>query len=403
MKKDIELKYIDLLLHRCLSFENTKSLFVSYYKYNKKFIEHLVEVAKKDGIEDIYLEEEDPNELHDKLKNMSLEEIEESGYFDKSIWDEYAKKNACFLMLKGEYPGLMKDIDSKKIAKMNDIAIKTKPLYRKKQMAYEIPWCIAVLPNKIWAEDMFPQSGNAEEELTNLISEVCLLNEKDPIKAWDKKIEENKKFVGKLNSMKIKKLRYKNKLGTNLSVSLIKENVWVGTGTDGTNLIVNMPSYEIFTSPDYRKTEGIVYNSRPLIYSGKEIDDFFIEFKAGKVVNFDAKNGKEVLEDMINGEEQMSYLGEAALVNFDSPISNTKQVFKTTLLDENASCHLALGSGFPECISCRTSDEKDLMKKGINSAGNHVDFMIGTEDLSIIAETYDGKTVEIFKNGNFVI
>ena len=203
--------------------------------------------------------------------------------------------------------------------------------------------------------------------------------------------------------MKIKKLHYKNSLGTNLVVEMPDNYLFVSASDDKEDMFVNMPSYEIFSSPHYLKTQGIVYSSKPLVYAGSLIDKFYIEFKDGKVVNYDAKVGKDILKGIIKTDSNSCYLGEIALVNNDSPISNTGLVFGTTLFDENASCHLALGDGFSECIKNGSSMSKEeLLNNGINRSMQHVDFMIGTPDLEIDAETENG-IVPIFKNGNFCI
>ena len=207
-----------------------------------------------------------------------------------------------------------------------------------------------------------------------------------------------------LTNLKITKMHYKNNLGTDLTVELPSDVIWnSAAGEEDSNMLVNMPSYEIFTSPNYKKTSGIVYSAKPLIYGGGKIDEFYIEFKEGKVINYDAKQGKEILRQIIESDENSCYLGEVALVNNNSPISNTNLVFGTTLFDENASCHLALGDGFPDSLKeGLTMTKEELLRKGINQSKNHVDFMIGTKDLEIEAETKDG-VVQIFKDGNFVI
>ena len=199
-------------------------------------------------------------------------------------------------------------------------------------------------------------------------------------------------------------MHYKNNWGTDLTVELPSDVIWnSAAGEEDSNMLVNMPSYEIFTSPNYKKTSGIVYSAKPLIYGGGKIDEFYIEFKEGKVINYDAKQGKEILRQIIESDENSCYLGEVALVNNNSPISNTNLVFGTTLFDENASCHLALGDGFPDSLKeGLTMTKEELLRKGINQSKNHVDFMIGTKDLEIEAETKDG-VVQIFKDGNFVI
>ena len=399
----MEEKYINLLLNRCINFDKSKSLLISGDKINEKFINKVINKVKEMGIDDIYIDLEDINITHDKLLNFSLEEIEKDSYFDKSIWDKFAEKDATFIMFDTEFPHIMDDIDSSKITKAKEINRKTRPLFRKKESTMQISWCIIALPNEIWAKDLFPNDKNAYEKLENLIYNCCMVNTDNPIESWNNLLKRNEDLANKLNSLKIEKLHYTNSLGTDLEIEMPKNHIWVSAGSEGGNSIVNMPTYEIFSSPNYQGVNGIVYNALPLVYGGGLIDNFYIKFKNGKVVDFDAKVGKEILKGIIESDEHSCYLGEVALVNNDSPISNTNVVFGTTLFDENASCHLALGDGFPECIKNGLNmDKEDLLKHGINQSANHVDFMIGTPDLEIEAETKNGK-VKIFTKGNFSI
>lgn len=399
-----EKKYIKLLLERCLNFNKSKSLLISYDKVNKSFVDNVVEYAKTLGVNDIYLDEDDINTTKEKLENLTLDEIEQDPYFDKTIWDEYAKKDASFLMLETEFPNELEDIDPLKIAKAKYINRTTRELFRKKEASNEIPWCIAALPNEKWARSIFPNEDNAYEKLYEVILNMCMADKEDPIKSWNEHLNKLKELSTKLTDLKINKLHYKNSLGTDLTIELPSDVIWnSAAGSEDSNMLVNMPSYEIFTSPNYLKTNGIVYSAKPLIYGGGKIDDFYIEFKDGKVVNYDAKKGKEILKQIIESDENSCYLGEVALVNNNSPISNTNLVFGTTLFDENASCHLALGDGFPDSIKDGlTMTKEELLGKGINQSKNHVDFMIGTKDLEIKAETKEG-SILIFENGNFVI
>lgn len=402
--EELENKYIELLLKRCVNFNKSKSLLISYDKVNKKFIEKLVTEATKLGVTDIYTDEEDYQLTYNKLKVETKEEILNDPYFDKSIWDEYAKKDASFLMFDTEFPNAFNDIDKENLVLSKNRMRETRKLFREKEISYQIPWCIAALPNDIWAKHLFTNDDNAYEKLFKVICQMCMVDKENPIESWNEYIENVKKQTEKLNELQITKLIYKNQLGTDLTVSLPKNIKWLSAADDGdSDMLVNMPSYEIFTSPDYRFTEGIVYSSRPLMYGGGKIDKFYIEFKNGKVVNYDAKEGKEILKGIIESDNNSCYLGEVALVNNNSPISNTGLVFGTTLFDEIASCHLALGDGFPDCVEAGLEKSREeLLKLGINHSENHVDFMIGTPDLQIEAETKNGNQL-IFKNGNFVI
>ncbi len=401
----LEEKYIDLLLNKCLNFKKSKSLFISYNKTNQDFIDKLVIKANEMGINDIGFDCEDIFITHDKLKNISLEDIEKDPYFNKEIWNIYAERNASFLIFTSEFPHVMDDIDSKKITMAGYINRKTRKLFREKEISYEIPWCIAALPNEIWAKDIFPNSNNAYQELFLVIFKMCMVDKESPIKSWDKYLDNLAEKVNYLNNLNIKSMHYKNSLGTDLTIYMNKDSLWSSACLDrDLDMFVNMPSYEVFSSPNYLKTEGIVYNSKPLVFLGEVIDNFYLKFKNGKVIDFNAETGYNVLAEIIKNDNNSCYLGEVALVNYDSPISNTNLIFGTTLFDENASCHLALGDGFRECLKNGNNlTKEELLLSGVNQSDTHVDFMIGTNDLEIEVETFDGNKLVVFKNGNFNI
>ena len=400
--KELEEKYINLLLTKCLNFKKSKSILISYNTLNKDIVSKIVEKLHSMDINDIYLDEEDSDITKNKLINESLIEIKNDSYFDKSIWNEYALKNASFLMLETELPGFYDEVELEKIVLAKKINRETRKIFREKESKNEIPWTIAALPNELWAKDLFPNEKNKYEKLYSIILKLCMVDENDPIKNWEQHLNKQLLQIKKLNNIKIKKLHYKNNLGTNLTITMPKDYSWSSIALDE-DMIVNMPSYEIFSAPDYRYTEGIVYSAKPLVYGGGVINDFYVEFKNGKVINYDAKEGKELLKGIIESDSNSCYLGEVALVDYNSPISNTNIIFKTTLFDENASCHIALGDGISECLkNSRNMTKEELLEHGINQSTNHVDFMIGTSDLSIEAETEKGN-IQIFKNGNFVI
>ena len=394
-------KYIKLLLEKCLNVKKNTPLFISYNIINREFVNDVVEYAKKLGIKDIYLNE--INKEHEKyvLQKYSLKELKTHPLFNSKAWDEYAEKGAAFLALETELPKIMDNVDLEKLSFAISLKIKSKPLFRKKQMSSEIPWCIAIVPNEMWAKELFKDSENPLKEFWKVLAKICMLDKDDPIKEWDEFLIDQKKMINKLNDLKISKLYYKNEYGTDLEISLNENALWQGACTG--NFIANMPSYEVFTVPDYKKTTGIVYSTKPLFYNGKEIKDFYLKFDHGKVIEFGAKKGKDILQDIINTDSAASFLGEVALVNYNSPISKTNIVFNTTLIDENASCHLALGSGYPECIKNGTKlNNSELKKLNVNISKAHVDFMIGSKKMLIEADTKNGK-ITLMKDGNLII
>ena len=155
--------------------------------------------------------------------------------------------------------------------------------------------------------------------------------------------------------------------------------------------------------PHSHGVNGKVVSTKPLSYSGKLIENFFLEFKEGKVVNYGAEKEVEALKYLLEMDEGSSRLGEVALISHNSPISNQNILYYNTLFDENASCHLALGNAYTMNIKDGNSlSEEELLEKGYNKSMNHVDFMFGSEDMDVDGITYDGKVVPIFRKGNFV-
>lgn len=401
--EELENKYIRLLLTRCLNFKTSKSLLIHCnLKEHLEFASKVKQVAQEMGITDICIHLNDLDEIHDYLKNTDLENIELNPIIDKSAWDDYAQKEASILFLDSNVPGLMKDIEPAKIDRMYELVAPTIAFYRMMVGKDAFPWCIAALPNERWAKSVFGDTNDAYQKLYLYIFKMCMVDTIDPLLAWEEFINNNNQLKDRLNQLEIKKMRYRNSLGTDLTVGFSGKNNWLNldkVSGNGGKIIVNMPSYEIFTTPDCRLTEGVVYSSRPLIYSGTIIDEFYLEFHKGKVINCDAKVGVDMLRQLVFKTKNANLLGEVALVPYDSPISNTGLVFNNTLFDENASCHLALGNGYAKCFPKFISKE-ELENLGVNSSIVHVDFMIGTSDLEIEAETSYGRRL-IFKDGNF--
>ena len=403
----LEEKYIELILQRCLNFNQSKSLMINCdLKEHLPFAEKVKNKANLMGIFDVCIHVNDLDEIHQYLKETEVEDIKLNPIIDRTDWNNYALKRATLLFLNSTVPGLMDDIPAEKMKKLVAEREKTTKYYRANVSKYTFPWSIVAMPNERWAKTIFGNVDNAYEKLYLNIMKMCMIDQENPVYEWEKYIQANNYYKGILNEFGIKQMHYRNSLGTDLVVEIPEDNQWINLDkkdAKGGQMIANMPSYEIFTSPDYRKTNGVVYSSRPLFYNGCCIDKFKLVFKDGQVVSCSAKKGQKILEQLIFENENARYLGEVALVPYDSPISNTGLVFNETLFDENASCHLALGHGFPKTFKgYENMPLKELEQKGMNSSNTHVDFMIGTGDLAIEAETKKGKVL-IFKNGNFNI
>jgi len=268
-------------------------------------------------------------------------------------------------------------------------------------------WCIAAVPGAAWAKKVFPgeRRSVAMEKLWEAILSTSRVYD-DPCAEWDRHNADLDARCKYLNSLGIETLEYKASNGTDLRVGLIEDSFFMagGEATLGSNIYfnANIPSEEVFISPKRGVAEGIVYSSKPLSYRGELIDNFSIRFEDGKAVEVHAEKNEELLNKMISMDEGSAYLGECALVPYDSPIRNSGILFYNTLFDENAACHLALGRGFSNCLKdYENMSFEEQTEKGINDSIIHKDFMIGTEDLDITAVTKDGERIKIFEKGNW--
>ncbi len=340
--------------------------------------------------------------------NRSLETLGEVTEVEKAEWQERVDKLTCLLWLDSDDPDGLSGTDNEKISKANMARYPIiKPFRDALENKYQ--WCIAAVPGKDWAHKIFPDLpvDEAVEKLWEAILYTSRVDD-DPIAAWDK---HNKNLAEKcafLNKYRFDSLEYKSSNGTDFKVGLNENGIFCGGGETtlgaGVYFNPNIPSEEVFTSPMKGRAEGLVVATKPLSYQGKLIENFKIEFKDGKAVRVWAEKNRDLLEKMIAMDEGAAYLGECALIAYDSPINNTGILFYNTLFDENASCHLALGRGFNNCLAdYEKYTNEECNKLGVNNSMIHVDFMIGSKDMSIVGVTKDGKRVQIFKDGNWAI
>ena len=312
----------------------------------------------------------------------------------------------CKIYLMSENPDGLNGINQAKYMKAMSARGKIiKPIRDK--MANKYQWCIAAVPGKEWAKKIFPteRASVAMEKLWEAILDTSRVYE-NPIEEWNKHNDNLLKKCEYLNSLKLRTLEYKASNGTNLKVGLIPEALFCGGGENalgsGIYFNPNIPSEEVFTSPMKGEAEGIVYSSRPLSANGSLIENFWMKFEGGKVVDCGAEKNEEALRGLLALDEGAPYLGECALVPYSSPIRESGLLFYNTLFDENAACHLAIGRGFTNLLrGYENMTEKQAHEMGINDSMLHEDFMIGTSDLSIVGVCEDGTRVQIFENGEW--
>ena len=304
-----------------------------------------------------------------------------------------------------EDPDGLKGMNMAKVAKARQMTYPILKPYAD-QLEGKQQWCIAAVPGAAWAKKVFPgmRTSQAIEKLWEAILSTSRVNE-DPVAAWEQHNADLRKRCEYLNNLGIESLHYTADNGTDLTVGMIPEAIFCG-GAEVSRLGItfnpNIPTEECFISPMKGKAEGVVYSTKPLSYQGQLIDEFFMRFEGGTVVESGAKVGAELLETMLNMDEGARYLGECALVPQASPICQSGLLFYNTLFDENAACHLAVGMGFADTIRDHHSKTlQECRELGVNDSMIHEDFMIGCDTMNIDAHCADGKIVPIFRNGNW--
>ena len=340
------------------------------------------------------------------MSSKLLGKVEE---FEEAKLKYRLEKNPAMLHIVSDDPDGLKGINQARFAKSMAEKMKVIKPYRD-AMDNKYKWCIAAVPGDEWARKVFPgeRTSTAVEKLWNAILLASRVIDKegkllDPVAEWDK---HNKSFLRRceiLNKAELCELRYKTSNGTDLRVGLIENGSFMGGGENtlgGEYYNPNIPTEEIFTSPKAGVAEGIVYSSMPLSWRGEIIDNFSMKFENGRVVEVKAEKNEELLKTMVGMDEGAAMLGECAFVPYNSPIRESGIMFYETLFDENAACHFAIGRGFTNTIVNYDKYTNEEMKEmGINDSALHVDFMIGTKDLSIVGIKKDGSELVIFENG----
>ncbi|WP_300622082.1 aminopeptidase [uncultured Fusobacterium sp.] len=407
MERQID-KYVELVIQKGINIQKGQILVISLPVEVYDFTRKLVKQAYELGASEVVVHWND--EVVGKYKYVyGAEDIFDTfPEWQKESMEYYRKKGAAFLSVYATDPDILKEVDKTRVArfqKAKSLALKE---YYENVMGNSNQWCVISVPTQAWAKRVFPELSTevAISEMWKLILKIVRADKENPILEWENHLNTLKARMDYLNKKRFAKLIYRNSLGTNLEIGLPEGHKWISGGEKskaGVEFVANIPTEEIFTMPHREKVNGVVVSSKPLIYGGSVIDKFTLTFKDGEVINYSAEVGEEILGKLLFMDENSKYLGEVALVEYDSPISKSERVFYNTLFDENASCHLAFGGAYPVCLeNSEGQSEEELKERGMNNSLTHEDFMIGTEDMEIVGIDSEGRETIIMKNGNFV-
>lgn len=406
MRKQQLQNYAKLLAKTGLNVREGQTVFIAAALDQPDFVTMVVEECYKAGASEVYVEWS--HQPVDKISSQyrTLESLSKISPWVIAKWEFKAKNYSCRLWIESEDPDGMNGVDQEKMSKVRQAQY---PQIKPYRLALENrhQWCIAAVPGKAWAKKVFPDLSESEavEKMWDAILKASRADGEDPLQAWE---EHNRNLSARceyLNGLGLKYLEYKSANGTDLTVELLEDGIFAGGNEktlQGGVFNPNIPTEEVFTSPKAGAAEGIVYSSKPLSYMGELIENFSLRFENGKVVEVKAEKGEELLKKMVSMDEGAGMLGECALIPYESPINQTGVLFYNTLFDENASCHFAVGHGFNECLKgFENYTDEECKAHGINDSMIHVDFMIGTRDMSIVGITKEGKRIQIFKDGTW--
>ncbi len=402
-------KYARLVIRTGVNLQPDQQLVINAPIECADFARRIAREAYDAGAHDVTISWKDEEFAHLRYKMAGREVFQEFPEWRRLLYMDNAEQGAAFVSIHAEDPEIFKDIDPERLTMAQQAAGAALLEYRQRMMSNKNSWCVVSIPTTAWAKRVFPADG--EEQATarlwqQIFKAVRITEGKDPVDAWQQHTEFLQRAADFMNAHQFRFLHYKNSIGTDLTIELPVGHIWAGGAeyTEGkVRFVANMPTEEVYTLPKRDGVNGTVVASKPLNYNGNLIEGFQLTFVDGKVAAYRAEKGEELLKELLETDEGASYLGEVALVPYDSPISESGILFLNTLFDENASCHLAFGKAYPTCLQDGADMESvELLQHGVNDSLIHEDFMVGTRDLEIFGTTQQGEKIKVFEQGNFV-
>lgn len=402
--------YAQLILTRGVNLQKGQILVIDTPLWTADFTHIVAEEAFRLGAKDVAIHFADVKTERLRLLYADDETVCEIPNWLTESQTYYADKNAAFLRLNSGDATSMTGVDPARAAARQKAL--NAPLEEMKlaRMSNLVTWSAAPVPNANWAKMVFPNlcESEAVDALWQAVFSCCYVTEQSGTDGWDAHIAAMTQQVKAMNDLNLRRLHFKNSLGTDLTLDISEGGVFAGgichcPEPDGILFAPNIPTEEILATPHRFGVNGTVYATKPLVYGGSLVDKFHFTFKDGVVTDWDCEVGKEILAGILSTDEGSRRLGEVALVPYDSPINQTGLLFYDTLFDENASCHLALGMGYTDVMPGGDRSREALVARGLNTSMLHVDFMFGSKDMQCTGLCADGKTVTIFENGLFVL
>ena len=345
---------------------------------------------------------------------IRLDETRDPEYLDfvpgyaQKMYDTIVEGNWASIALRGpEDPDVYEGADPQRLSRVQKATRTAARDFMSAVSSNRISWNVCLSPTEAWAAKVLGESGaDWRERIWEVLIPILRLDAEDPAAAWLEHDAELKRRCGHMNRACYDGIRFRGP-GTDLYVGMRPDRVFAGgrcRAADGRMFFPNIPTEEIFSTPDAARTSGRAACTRPVEVMGTPVEGAWFVFEEGKVVDFGADRNRETLARYLETDDRAAYLGEVALVDVSSPIFRSGRVFHSILFDENAACHIALGNGYADCIEGGTEMSRDQLREvGCNVSLVHTDFMIGSEEVSVWGVDSDGGEEPVMDSGSFVI
>ncbi|MDD3929876.1 MAG: aminopeptidase [Sphaerochaeta sp.] len=398
-------RYADLVIRKGINLQKGKAVLILTGPGTYAFARQLAKSAYRHGASYVQVMLDDLDVLAERLQHQEADELSFNPAFLKALDYEMCSEGWSYIRIDSTEDRLDHGpFDNTKYQVLGTAKRKFSETRTKKLMRHELAWCVCCAPGPRWAKQVLGEQAT-EDDLMDVLKPILLLDQEDPLAAWEGKKQMLLKRQAYLNNLGIDSIHFKSSK-TDLVLGLRSEARFIGGGEtlpDGRPFFPNLPTEEIFTTPDRLRAEGYVTTTKPVSVLDNTTEEVRLTFKDGKVVDHTARVGKEAMDAFFSIDEGTRRLGEVALVDQSSPIAASNLVFNSILLDENASCHLALGEGYSTALTNGVSltSQEAMHQAGCNTSLMHIDFMIGSDDMDIYVHTRDGNEIQIMKEGLF--
>lgn len=399
--------YAELVIKVGVNVQPGQSLMITAPLETVELTRLLAAKAYQAGAKYVHIDWEDEQITRIRYEHAADESLSFYPQWLADMAEQFGEEGGAMLRIKVPDPELLNGIPSAKVSTAVKAAAKAREKHSAQTRNNRIAWSLIKAPTRAWADKVFADLPD-EQRIQAMWEAIFRMNRVfsgDPVAAWREHIAELKQRQEQMNAKRYKRLHYRAP-GTDLHVDLPEGHLWLGGGdynTAGNYFVANMPTEEIYSLPHRTGVNGTVASTMPLNLNGQLVEGLKLTFLDGKVVEYEAAAGREHIANLLGTDEGASRLGEIALVPHDSPISRLNRIFYNTGIDENASCHLALGNAYPVNIAGGTKlSKEELLAKGANISLTHVDFMIGSAELEIDGELADGTVEPVFRKGNWV-